>query len=268
MNQFGLNVVPAPLRTLLSTSNFADQREAKEANIRKWRERGVEVLLLYPQEYPAHLAELEKPPPFLFCKGERRLLNHLKALAVVGTRENTALGAKIARKTVSFFARRGYSIVSGLALGIDSIAHKSALEFGAPTLAVLVDVDNVAPAANRSLATAILDNCGLLISENPPGTRIIPAFFAKRDRIQAGLSSAVFAIETSIDGGTMHAVNTAISLDRPVYVPDPIAAGYPDMDDKAISGIRHLIKTNKAIPYTARNYEDMDRKLADFFRGA
>lgn len=264
LDQSELKVVPAALRELLATSDFAGQRKVAERNIANWREQGVEVLLLYTEGYPAHLAALENPPPFLFCRGERRLLSLLKAIAVVGTRENTGIGEKIARRTVCFFAGRGYSIISGLALGIDTVAHKSALEFGAPTVAVLVDVDTVAPAANRNLAKKILDSGGLLVSENPPGTRIIPAYFAKRDRIQAGLSSAVFAIETSIDGGTMHAVNTAISLDRPVYVPDPKAARYPDMGDRVISGIRHLIKTEQAVPYTVRDYEDMDKKLAAF----
>ena len=93
------------------------------------------------------------------------------------------------------------------------------------TVAVLVDLISIAPSNHRDLSEQILRQGGLLVSENPPGTKVIPALFAKRDRIQAGLALAVFAIETSIGGGTMHAVKAASSMGRKVFVPLASAAG-------------------------------------------
>jgi len=130
-----------------------------------------------------------------------KLLENRLSIAVVGTRENTPKGETITIKTIQKFATYGFTIVSGLALGIDTIAHRAALDAKTSTISVLVDVDSISPTSNRELAQEILDTDGLLVAENAPGTKAIPAFFAKRDRIQAGLSTAVFAIETSIDGG-------------------------------------------------------------------
>src|SRR5690606_2385561 len=113
---------------------------------------------------------------------------------------------QIARRTVEHFVKNDFVIVSGLALGIDSVAHEATLKNLGKTIAVLVDVARISPAINRGLAHEIIESGGLLVAEHPPETRAIPAFFAKRDRIQSGLSLAVFAIETSVDGGTMHAV--------------------------------------------------------------
>jgi DNA processing protein len=111
------------------------------------------------------------------------------------------------------------------------------------------------------LADNILANGGLLVAEMPPGVKIIPSMFAKRDRIQSGLSLAVFPIETNIDGGTMHAVNAAFKENRLVYVPDISISGYSDMDIPQLGGIKYLIEENKAIPYTKATYEDVLNSL-------
>jgi DNA processing protein len=186
-------------------------------------------------------------------------------IAVVGTRKNTSIGEKITIRTIEEFAKYNYSVVSGLALGIDTIAHRSAINSNIPTIAVLVDIENVAPKENQDLANEILKKEGLLVSENPPGTKIIPAFFAKRDRIQAGLSAGVFAIETAIDGGTMHAVNTAILMSRPVFVPNANAAGYPDLGIKAIAGTQQLVNDSKAEAYTRESYKEIRDQLEKIY---
>jgi DNA processing protein len=266
LSKFGVSNLPprsAPpaLKELFETGNFKSARETAVKNIEDWNAQDIVCVVLGTDNYPKQLLGLDKPPPLLFCKGNLKLLNLTSSIAVVGTRENTRKGELIANKTVEAFAKLGYVIVSGLALGIDTIAHRAALEFNVPTIAVLVDLISISPSSNRALADKIIAKGGLWVSENLPGTKSIPAYFAKRDRIQAGLSVGVFAIETSVDGGTMHAVNAAISMQRPVFVPDAIAAGYPDLTINAISGTQHLINHRMATPYTRESYSKIGAQL-------
>ena len=232
-----------------------------EKSIAKWNEAGIHALVYGSAEYPSQLNSLSDPPPLLFCKGNCDLIKYPKSIAVVGTRNNTRLGEIIAYKTVEHFSKQGFCIVSGLALGIDAIAHRAALDNHGHTVAVLVDLISIAPTNHRGLAEQILSQGGLLVSENPPGTKVIPAFFAKRDRIQAGLTRAVFAIETAIDGGTMHAVKAANSMHRKVYVPNASAAGYPDLGIEQISGTQQLVNSGIATPYTRDTYAEISLEL-------
>jgi len=231
----------AALESFFNAANFQALRDEVQAEIDSFKNKGVEIVLFGSKTYPISLYNLPKPPPFLYCKGNLKLLENRLSIAVVGTRENTPKGETITIKTIQKFATYGFTIVSGLALGIDTIAHRAALDAKTSTISVLVDVDSISPTSNRELAQEILDTDGLLVAENAPGTKAIPAFFAKRDRIQAGLSTAVFAIETSIDGG----------------------ARYPDLTIKAISGTQHLVNEGKAIPYTSESYEDIQLQLKD-----
>lgn len=251
------------IKKFLADGQYEKTRQECELLLDKWLSSGIELVGFGSSDYPAPLKELNDPPAVLFCRGNLALLNSTKSIAVVGTRENTHLGEKISMRTVEHFGRLGYCIVSGLAMGIDTIAHRSALVNKCPTVAVLVDVLNVMPAQNRTLADQIIDSNGLLISENPPNTKVIPALFAKRDRIQAGLALAVFAIETAIDGGTMHAVAAANSIHRPVYVPDAVAAKYTDLEERAISGTQLLVKQGKAKPYSRKSYDQIARELSE-----
>lgn len=225
-----------------------------ESDLEQWKSLGIEVVVFGSPYYPKQLTALKDPPAILFCRGNIDLLKSSRSVAVVGTRENTRLGEVIARRTVEHFSKNGFCIVSGLALGIDAIAHRAALDNQGATIAVLVDILNVLPSQNRELADQIIDGRGLLISENQPNTKVIPALFAKRDRIQSGLSMAVFAIETSVDGGTMHAVQAANSMKRTVYVPDAVAARYPSLDERAISGTQMLVKEGRAKAYSRDSY--------------
>jgi DNA processing protein len=253
--------VPSALKAFLGASQFDDARKETNEELLSWGQNGIQVFSYCSSRYPSQLLDLDKPPPFLFCKGNFGLLDEPEAIAVVGTRKNSKRGELITRKTVEAFGDFGFTIVSGLALGIDSIAHKQALASNAPTIAVLVDLFSISPSSNRDLAQKILDNGGLWVAENQPGTRAIPAFFAKRDRIQAGLSTAVFAIETTVDGGTMHAVNSAHSMSRPVFVPNPEAAGYKDLSAPEISGTQALVQDKKATYYTRESYKDINNTL-------
>ena len=249
------------LQDFFSNNHYLPTKVECENDLEKWSSAGITVVAYGSGDYPIQLEDLDDPPALLFCKGNLNLLSSPKSITVVGTRENTKLGEKIACKTVEYFSHADFCIVSGLALGIDAIAHRAALESDGTTIAVIVDLVNVSPSNNRDLAEQILKQNGLLVSENPPGTRAVPGLFVKRDRIQAGLGMAIFAIETSVDGGTMHAVNTANSIKRDVYVPDAVAAGYSNLGVKAISGTQSLVSEGKAKPYTRDSYDQISHAL-------
>ena len=256
-----LRRLPNSLEEFITAGEFDIARLAIEGELKDWSAQGITAIHRNEKQYPKQLLELQDPPPFLFCKGNLSLLDDTRAIAVVGTRNNSDKGAVIATKTVEAFYTRKFTIVSGLAIGIDAIAHRAALDCGAPTIAVLVDLLKVSPARNKALADEILQKNGLLITENRPGTPTIAALFAKRDRIQAGLSTAVFAIETSRDGGTMHAVRAAGKMHRPVFVPDAIAARYNDITLEVIQGTQYLIERGEARPYTSAFYESISEEL-------
>jgi len=226
-------------------------------------EKNIKVMSYYNENYPKYLKLLDDAPMFLYCKGNIDLLNNQNNVAVVGTRNNSDYGKLITQKTVQFLVENDYCIVSGLALGIDTIAHESSLEFSGKTISVLVDVDDIAPKTNLKLAQRILDNGGLLVAENPPKSKIIPALFAKRDRIQTGLSLAVFPIETSLNGGTFHAINTGIKYKRKVFAPDVKRSGYSDTDIPQLEGIRSIIENNQAFAYTKTDYPKVLEILND-----
>ena len=258
-----LKRIPKSITQLLDTDDYQDQKISIEHRMKEWDKNNIVAIHLCSDFYPKRLLSLESPPPFLFCKGNISLLEEAKAIAIIGTRNNTKRGAIIATKTTEAFGNFGFTIVSGLALGIDTIAHRSALDNGSPTIAVLVDVLNVSPTSNKKLAEEIIYNGGLLVSENIPGISVIPALFAKRDRIQSGLSTAVFAIETSKDGGTMHAVRYSELMKRPIFVPDADAAKYSDLNIKEIEGTQYLANTGIAKLYTSDSYEKIANKLTN-----
>lgn len=226
-------------------------------------EKNIKVISYYDENYPKYLKFLDDAPMFLYCKGNIELLNNQNNVAVVGTRNNSDYGKLITQKTVQFLVENNYCVVSGLALGIDTIAHESTLDFLGKTISVLVDVDDIAPKTNLRLAQRILDNNGLLIAENPPKSKIIPALFAKRDRIQTGLSLAVFPIETSLNGGTFHAINTGIKYKRTIFAPDVKRSGYSDIEIPQLEGIKSIIENNHAFAYTKTDYPEVLKILTN-----
>lgn len=254
-NHPGLRRVAAALQPLQEDRSALEEARLRCRNeLDEWRREGISVVSMADACYPKQLFALDEPPAILFCRGNLDLLETTRMIAIIGTRKNTPTGRIIAERTAAYFSASGFCIVSGLALGIDAIAHQAALDANGRTIAVLCDVLNISPAQNRQLAEKILLDGGLLIAENPPRTRVVPALFVKRDRIQAGLSVATFAIETSINGGTMHAVNASIAMRRNVYVPDINAAKYPNLDAPEISGIRKLIAEKAALVYSKESY--------------
>jgi DNA processing protein len=174
-------------------------------------------------DFPAALGSLESSPTHLWALGDLSILNGAPAIAIVGTREFTAYGERVTRSLGNAFARNGVVVVSGMARGIDSIAHLSAMEAGGKTVAVLgTGVDVAYPAANRPLHRRIQQH-GAVISESPPGSKAHPGSFPNRNRLIAALGQATIVVEAGIRSGALITSDLADGIGREVgFVPGPI----------------------------------------------
>jgi len=191
--------------------------------IDRLQQGGVIVLGFFDDRFPARLREAPSPPAVLYVRGSLDAFVR-PALAVVGTRSPSGFGQTATRGLTLAAAQRGVVIVSGLALGIDTLAHEAALQGGARTIAVLGSgVDIVSPQRNIDLADRILASEGALISEQPPGTAPSPWTLVARNRLQAALGDGLLVGQTGIKGGTMHTVRFAAEQRRPVWCPVPHA---------------------------------------------
>lgn len=186
---------------------------------------GIAALSVFERGYPARLRDIDDPPPVLFVGGSIEVLGGDRLVAVVGTREPTVSGRSTARALTVALAGADWAIVSGLARGVDTVAHVTALERGATTVAVLPGgLGQIYPPENRELAAAIVARGGALVTEQRWATRPHRAAFAARDRIQTALSVAVLVAQAGIVDGTMHTVRHAAAQGRPVFCPVPDAA--------------------------------------------
>jgi DNA processing protein len=159
---------------------------------------------------------IAKPPKSLYFLG-RLPENRSPTVAIVGTRRPTAYGKEVGYRLAYDLAKQGVVVLSGLALGMDTIAHKAALDAGGITIAVLAGgLDSIHPPSNRDLAIKILQNGGTLISEYAPGETSFPGNFIARNRIVTGLSDGLLVVEASAKSGTMHTANFALEQGKPV----------------------------------------------------
>lgn len=182
------------------------------------KKNNIRIISKCDRRYPKHLSQISDPPALLHVLGN---INAIKrdCIAIVGTREPTEFGIDAARKLGALFSEKGYTVVSGLANGIDAAAHQGALDAKGLTVAILAHgLDTIYPAKNRKLAEAILRNRGALVSEYPWGRKLSRNYFVARDRIQSGLSFATFVVETGTVGGTMHTVRSCKDQKRTLIV--------------------------------------------------
>jgi len=172
--------------------------------------------------YPANLASIPSPPKTLWVRGT---VPPPRAVAIVGSRNPTLFGRRVAEIAAAGATKAGLAVVSGLAAGIDTVAHQSALEAGGRTWAVLGSgVDIPTPASNAALAEEILKSGGGLIAELPPGTPVTRRQLVARDRIQSGLSLAVVVCQCETTSGTMHTARFALLQRRLLVVVRPRGA--------------------------------------------
>jgi DNA processing protein len=177
--------------------------------------------------YPALLKEIHNPPPVVYIAGDAKTL-HTPAIAIVGSRAMTSYGEQVCRRLVRDLVQAGFTIVSGLATGIDGTAHREALAAGGKTIAVLgsgLDPESVYPAEHRSLAKTIANGHGVLVSEYASGTRSQRYCFPARNRIIAGLTLGTVVIEARQKSGALITAKYALEYNREVFaVPGSIVS--------------------------------------------
>lgn len=237
-------------------ADIDDALKKAEEILIKSESNGIKIITYRDKEYPHLLNQIPDKPLLLHCKGNIAALSS-KCVAIIGTREPSSHCQQAGLKLSSHFVDQEFTIVSGLALGCDTIGHKSSTSAGKPTIAVLAGgLHNVYPKENKSLAEDILSNQGLLISELPYGVNPHKNTFVLRDRIQSGLSLGVMVLETGIKGGTLHTVGYANKQNRKVACMYS-HINYGSADHPSFQGNKMLVNEGKAIPIA--NKEDITR---------
>jgi DNA processing protein len=205
-------------RLRVSSFDMAALRAQAEGDEARARRQGIGYVSYAQGEYPPLLRELPDPPVVLFYRGVLPDPETPMA-AVVGTRRPTGPGAAQAYDMARDLARGGIPVVSGLALGIDAMAHRGNLEGGAPTAAVLGSgPDEVYPSANRMLARRIIEKGGVMVSEYPPGTAPRKWHFPARNRIIAGLARGTVLIEAPRSSGALITAQFALDQGRDLWI--------------------------------------------------
>lgn len=246
-----LEKVPGIGKTLLN--QITDKKyisklyNSARQEIEQYQRAGINVLMQGDEHFPALLEHCHDAPFLIYQLGE--FSNDNKSIAVVGSRKNSIYGKFATEEVVKELSGNPANIVSGLALGIDTIAHESALENDLPTVAVLAHgLDVIYPQRNRKLAKELLKRGGCLLSEFPFGTKPDRENFPKRNRIVAGMSEATIVTEASEKGGALITANIAHSYGREVFaVPGRI-------NDKQSAGCNRLIAHQKAMMLSHPSY--------------
>lgn len=210
---------------------------------------GIQVVSIYEEHYPARLRAIPDPPPVLWWQGR---LPTQPAIAVVGTRSPTPFGQQVALLSAQVAAEHGLPVISGLALGVDSLSHSAGLDHGQPTWAVLGQGIATFPTRGdrAALARRILTSGGGLMCEVPPTTPLAVHMLTRRNRIQSGLSEAVVIAETGLPtstkpAGTIHTARFAIEQGRTLAVAAPPPGRE---DDSALCGNAALTATGGIDP--------------------
>src|SRR5687767_2696667 len=244
------------------------QARAEVDLIKLWERiesQGINILTWQDEAYPGRLKEIDQPPPVLYLRGEY-LPDDLFAVAIVGTRRVTAYGRQIAEEIASFLAANGITVVSGLARGVDAIAHQSTLKAGGRTIAVLGSgVDKIYPPEHRGLAEQMMER-GAIISDYALGTPPDASNFPPRNRIISGLSLAVVVIEAGETSGALITAEFAAEQGREVFaVPGSILAPQSKGTNKLIqNGALPLLSVNdlmQALDLTRMGEQKAARKV-------
>jgi DNA processing protein len=218
---------------------------------------GMTIVNLHDPSYPEMLREIEGAPIVLYTKGDIQQQDKY-AVAIVGSRKPSLYGASVAESIAGELASMGFTVVSGMARGIDSISHKGALRAGGRTFAVLGSgLDIPYPSENRGLMDKI-EGCGCVISEFPPGTPPDKENFPRRNRIISGLSLGILVIEATSDSGSLITAGYALEQGREVFaVPGNITSPVSE-------GTNELIKRGAIL---TRKADDVMEELAPVLKG-
>lgn len=197
----------------------------------------IKIIQFTDKAFPKLLKEINDPPTQLYARGSINLLNKHNLLAVVGSRKASTYGKQCIDLLLPDVIRQGTIIVSGLAYGIDSLAHKAAVAEKQPTIAVLgtgIDDKSIYPRAHFKLAQEILEYGGLIISEYPAGAAVYKGNFPARNRIIAGISQATLLVQAALKSGSLITGRLALEYNRdvaavPGNITDPLSAGTNDL---------------------------------------
>jgi DNA processing protein len=216
-----------------------------ETAMKHYAAQGIDILTWDDDSYPQHLKEIDQPPPVLYVRGTMTR-EDAWAIAVVGTRRVSAYGRQVTEELASFLATNGVTVVSGLAKGVDAIAHQAALKAGGRTIAVLGSgVDRIYPPENMALAAKIITS-GAVISDYAPGTPPEASNFPPRNRIISGLSLAVVVVEARETSGALITAQFAADQGREVFaVPGNIFAVQSKGTNKLLADGAHPMLTTR-----------------------
>ncbi len=201
--------------------NIIESRKKIELNkeVEKMEQLEIKMSTMADDNYPISLRQIFNPPSVVYYKGKLTNQRDEYSLACVGTRKFSPYGKQIVEDIVKRVCQAGITLVSGLALGIDSLAHRVCVETNSRTIAVLgsgIDEASIYPASNIHLARDIQSQEGLLMSEYPPGTTALQAYFPQRNRIIAGLSKATLVVEAPGKSGALITARFALENNRDV----------------------------------------------------
>jgi len=223
----------------------------------------VKILTIDDAKYPKLLKQIYDPPLLIYYRGDPEAFSDF-SLAIVGTRKFTSYGQQVTERIVGELVAYGLTVVSGLALGIDTLAHTAAIEAGGKTVAVLgcgLDQQSIYPAQNRYLSDKIQDHGGIIISEYPLNTMPLRYHFPQRNRLISGLSLGTLVIEAGEKSGSIITAMHALEQNRDVFaIPGNIYSAYSagtnsiiKLGAKLVSGAKDIVESlnlSKAVAYT------------------
>lgn len=203
-------------RIKLAKQNQDEIKKSLESQLKKLKKLNAEIITYWDKEYPSLLKKIYDPPLILYIKGKFSEKDDY-SIAAVGTRNPTNYGKIQTERFISELSKQGITIVSGLARGIDSIAHQTALKNGGRTIAIIGSgLDVIYPPENKNLFNKISEN-GVIISEFQLGTKPDAPNFPRRNRIISGISLGVIVFETAINGGAMQTARFALDQNREIF---------------------------------------------------
>ena len=221
-----------------------------EQELEKLEKEEVSVITIADEKYPKLLKEIYSPPPLIYYRGELPKDEDF-LLAIVGTRKFSQYGKQVTEMITADLAQNKITIVSGLALGIDSIAHNTTLEVNGKTIAVLgcgIEKTNIYPSSNRFLAEKLIQQGGCIISEHPIGTPPLKQHFPRRNRLISGLSLGTLVIEAPEKSGALITARNSLEQDREVFaVPGNITSTNSQGVNSLIKMGAHLVSNAEDI---------------------
>lgn len=241
---------------LVEAIRKTENRKRAEEEMRKALQQGIDLVCYHEEAYPSILKQTYNPPPVLYVRGSI-LPTDSRAVAVVGTRNPTRYGLNMTRKICSGLVAQGVTVVSGLARGIDGMAHRVVVELGGRTLAVLGSgMDVMYPPEHKDLFTAVTQH-GAVLTEFPLGTRPDGGNFPMRNRIISGLCLGAVVVEAGARSGALITAYTALEQNREVFaVPGPVTSGRSQ-------GPHRLIKQGAKLVEDAEDILDEIRALSE-----